>query len=146
MRLWILTHRRKISGRLLAGSGRFPDAVPKSSGRWPLKKAHRNPAARAGAVRRDFPSGWVEDQNPRSEPDWRLLSINLELTALSLTWRKDSGERGLPACPRRSLPTRSCSASCLRSAERSTGTMPVGHTVKMAELLFLPLGAAEQRQ
>src|SRR5436190_24080312 len=36
-------------------------------------------------------------------PDWRLFLINLKLTALSLTWRKDSGERGLPACPRRQL-------------------------------------------
>src|SRR6266550_4901001 len=83
MRLWTLTHRRKISGRLLAGSGRFQDAVSKSSGRWRRKKAHRNPAAEAAAARSVFLPMWVEDQNPRSEPDWRLLSINLKLSVIN---------------------------------------------------------------
>src|SRR6266566_4350037 len=84
MRLWIRARRRKISERPFADSGRFPDAVPKSSGRWPRKKAHRNPAAGAGAARSVLLSRSVEDQNPRSElsaaslrPDWRLSLTNL---------------------------------------------------------------------
>src|SRR6266576_3182689 len=117
MRLWIRARRRKISERPVAGSGHFPDAVPKSSGRWRRKKAHRNPAAEAAAARSVFLSMWVGDQNPRSEPDWRLLSINLKLSVINpesfravpsaQRFRErglfSSGERRLPACPRRQL-------------------------------------------
>src|SRR4030095_1217611 len=117
MRLWIRAHRRKISERLCVGSGHFPDAVPKSSGRWRRKKARRNPAAGAGAARSVLLSRWVEDQNPQSElspaslrPDWRLLSINLKLTVINperfraALPHKDSGERGLYSSGERRLP------------------------------------------
>src|SRR5213082_3051721 len=117
MHPWIRAHRRKISERPFAGSGRFPDAVPKSVDRLRRQKVHRNPAAEAVAIRLDLPSRWVEDQNPRSElspaslrPDWRLLSSNLKLTVINPEsfWiapsAQNSGESALCSSRERRLP------------------------------------------
>src|SRR5947207_535345 len=91
MRLWIRARRQKISERLLAGSGRFPDAVPKSSGRWPRRKAHRNTAAEADVAQRAFPSRSVEDQNPLRFFCEGLALINSEM-GLGRTSRQNLGE------------------------------------------------------
>src|SRR5438477_194417 len=86
MRLLIRARRRKISERPFADSGRFPDAVPKSSGRWPRKKVHRYPAAGAGAARSVLLSRSVEDQNPLRFFCEGLALINSEM-GLGRTFR-----------------------------------------------------------
>src|SRR5438132_10486513 len=94
MRLWIRARRRKISERPFADSGRFPDAVPKSSGRWPRKKVHRNPAAGAGAAQSVLLSRSVEDQNPLRFFCEGLALINSEI-GLGRTFRaKTLGSAG----------------------------------------------------
>src|SRR5947207_7531640 len=106
MRLWIRARRQKISERLLAGSGRFPDAVPKSSGRWPRKKVHRNPAAGAGAARSVLLSRSVEDQNPLRFFCEGLALINSKI-GLGRTFRaKTLGSAGCQPALVGSLPTR----------------------------------------
>src|SRR5436309_12757063 len=107
MRLWIRPRRRKISERPFADSGRFPDAVPKSSGRWPRKKVHRNPAAGAGAARSVLLSRSVEDQNPLRFFCEGLALINSKI-GLGRTFRAKTPQKG------------------------STGKMPVRPPAKMA--------------
>src|SRR5205085_7891904 len=114
MRLWIRARRRKISERPFADSGRFPDAVPKSSGRWPRKKVHRNPAAGAGAARSVLLSRSVEDQNPLRFFCEGLVLINSEM-GLGRTFRAKT--LGSAACAPR---------------KGSTGKMPVRPLAKMA--------------
>src|SRR5438105_13731899 len=104
MRLWIRARRRKISERPFADSGRFPDAVPKSSGRWPRKKVHRNPAAGAGAGRSVLLSRSVEDQNPLRFFCEGLALINSEM-GLGRTFRaKTLGSAGCQPALVGSLP------------------------------------------
>src|SRR5438132_7138285 len=106
MRLWIRARRRKISERPFADSGRFPDAVPKSSGRWPRKKVHRNPAAGAGAGRSVLLSRSVEDQNPLRFFCEGLALINSEM-GLGRTFRaKTLGSAGCQPALVGSSPTR----------------------------------------
>src|SRR6266550_2839964 len=106
MRLWIRARRRKISERPFADSGRFPDAVPKSSGRWPRKKVHRNPAAGAGAARSVLLSRSVEDQNPLRFFCEGLALINSKI-GLGRTFRaKTLGSAGCQPALVGSLPTR----------------------------------------
>src|SRR5438552_8872002 len=150
MRLWIRPRRRKISERPFADSGRFPDAVPKSSGLWPRKKVHRNPAAGAGAARSVLLSRSVEDQNP-----FRFfcegLALIISKIGLGRTFRaKTLGSAGCQPALVGSLPNTAGKMLALPRKDQPrklSGLAPQPRWLcYRRRLLLFPLGAAEQWQ
>ena len=158
MRLWIRARRQKISERLLAGKRSLSGCCSQIFGSLAAEKSASKYCGRSGRSSTSFPFkiGWRSKSTVRAlygESSTELAIAVNQLKAHCFEFNIAERLRGSAGCQPAlvgSLPTRSYSASCrtpqascLRSAEGSTGAMPVRPTAKMAVLLFLPLRAAE---